>query len=280
MKKYLGIVTFFLICACGNSQRPVRPMPHYDLTKPQVFTMPAELREISGIALMPGSNDSVLAEQDEEGKVYFFKLGDQTARHMKFGAKGDYEDITLHNNRVYLLRSDGTLFAFPLARLRTGGITDVKQFDQLLPKGEYEGMFANGANNKLYVLCKKCAGDKPGKSGGGSVFTIMADGSLSPAGGFSIDVKLVERLSGEKKMNFHPSALAFNGASGEWFILSSVNSMIVLADADFTPKNVYPLNKSFFPQPEGIAFDSLHNLYISNEGGTGSGSILKFAYKK
>src|SRR5690606_31816004 len=31
---------------------------------------------------------------------------------IRFGADGDYEDIAVNNNQVYILRSDGTIFSF------------------------------------------------------------------------------------------------------------------------------------------------------------------------
>jgi hypothetical protein len=56
--------------------------------------------------------------------------------------------------------------------------------------------------------------------------------------------------------------------------------MLVIADANWQVKEVYPLPSSTFVQPEGIAFDGNNNLYISNEGGpTSGGNILKFTYK-
>ncbi|MDB5231427.1 MAG: SdiA-regulated family protein [Chitinophagaceae bacterium] len=279
MRKYTGILIFFLVAACANSQRPARILPHYDLSRPEIFSMPDQLREISGFVILPGSNDSVLAEQDEEGKVYYFKLGDKKPAQIKFGAKGDFEDIALCENTVYLLRSDGQLFSFPLPQTRTGMVKDVKIWNGL-PQGEYEGIFADQKNKKLYVLCKHCAGEKSNRTGGGSVFAIQHDAGITPAGNFRIDIREIEKLSATKKIDFHPSAISRHPSTGEWFILSAVNGMLVVADADWKIKDVYPLSKAVFNQPEGIAFDSLNNLYISNEGGVGAGNILKFAYKK
>jgi hypothetical protein len=280
MKKYSGLIGVFLFSACANSQRPGKSMPHYDLSKPEIFSMSPELREISGIVMVPGSNDSVLAEQDEEGRVYYFRLGDKKVHHVKFGSKGDFEDISIYQNTIYMLRSDGNLFSFPLSQARAGNITDVKSWNRLLPQGEYEGMFADQENKKLYVLCKQCTGEKTSRTGGGSVFNFQNNGNLTPAGHFQIDIGEIEKLSATKKINFHPSAMTRNYSTGEWFILSSVNGMLVVADANWKVKDVYTLDKSIFNQPEGIAFDSLNNLYISNEGGSGAGNILKFSYRK
>lgn len=82
-------------------------------------------------------------------------------------------------------------------------------------------------------------------------------------------------------MQFRPSALAKNPKTNEWYILSSTNKLLVVADANWKVKTVYPLDLSLFLQPEGIAFDNQNNLYISNEGDkTSKGTVLKFNYKK
>ncbi|MEI9955483.1 MAG: hypothetical protein WDM90_04040 [Ferruginibacter sp.] len=47
----------------------------YDFTRPEKFVMPEVLHEISGIAF--SGNDTIYAEQDEEGKVFHFKPGDK-----------------------------------------------------------------------------------------------------------------------------------------------------------------------------------------------------------
>jgi len=279
MKRYIIILFICTLAACANSQKPAKTPPHYNINSPVVFKMPEGLREISGITILPGTN-LFLAEQDEEGKVFYFKLGDTKIAHTKFGAKGDYEDIALHNNRVFMLRSDGTLFSFPVSQLMAGAIKDVKTWAGMLPKGEYEGLYADPYTASMYVLCKHCKDENTSKVGGGYIFSVKADGSLTPNGSFEIDVKEIGKMTGAKKIDFHPSALAKNPVTGEWYIVSSVNQLLVVADKDWRVKDVYPLGRSVFNQPEGIAFDSTGNLYISNEGGDGYGNILKFAFKK
>jgi uncharacterized protein YjiK len=41
-----------------------------------------------------------------------------------------------------------------------------------------------------------------------------------------------------------------------------------------------PLEKDILPQPEGMAFAPDGTLYISSEGGEGSGKIMRFEMKK
>jgi uncharacterized protein YjiK len=150
-----------------------------------------------------------------------------------------------------------------------------------LPTGEYEGLYADEKTNQLYALCKNCNADNTKKSSTGYIFKMAANGAVTQSGQFSINVKDIETQVGKKKAAFHPSALAKNQSTNEWYILSSVNKLIVITDAAFKVKGVYPIRPSLFIQPEGIAFDDQNNLYISNEGDKLTpGTVYKFIYKK
>lgn len=199
----------------------------------------------------------------------------------KFSGPGDFEDVTICNDYVVLLRSDGVLFSFPLSETYHEKADDVQKWENLLPSGEYEGLYSIDSTSELFVLCKKCKGDKAGKSTAGFIFKIDHSGKINSSGEFKIDVKEIAKISGEKKINFHPSALAFNSFTNEWFVLSSVNKLLVITDKTWNIKASYPLNPALFLQPEGIAFDNEHNLYISNEGNAlKQGTVLKFIFKK
>lgn len=269
-----GIITAF---SCTNAQTYTSPKG-YDLTKPTRFNMPDKLREISGIAFYHGKPDSLYAEEDETGRVYYFRLGDKQVNHSTFGKAGDYEDIAILGEQVIMLRSDGVLFTFPFKGLRNPDIGNVQKWKDILPQGEYEGMYANEKEQQLYVLCKHCSDDKTSKSSSGYIFKI-ANGQIRQSGTFSVNVKEIEALMSTKKIAFHPSALAKNQQTNEWYILSSVNKMIVVADNNWKVKSVYPINPGLFIQPEGIAFDNQSNLYISNEGDKITpGTVFKFNY--
>jgi SdiA-regulated len=266
--------------ACTEAAATKNP-PNYDLTKPTVYKMPAVLDEISGIAFNHGNADTLFAEQDEEGKLFYFHLGDAEIKHTKFSKHGDYEDVAICNGQVIMLRSDGIFFTFPLNGIGSKETSNTKELPGLLPVGEYESLYADETINTLYVLCKNCADDKSSQSTSGYVFSINADGQLSLKNQFSVDEKAIAVMTGNKKLKLKPSALARNPLTRQWYILSSVNKMLVILDSQWKPINVYPLNPALFTQPEGIAFDKVANLYISNEKGSGAnGTILKFLYQK
>lgn len=277
----LFICSLVVTSSCESQQQPYTSPPGYHLNNPKSFKMPNVLREISGIAFYKETGDTLYAEQDEEGKVFRFKLGDANVQVTRFGKKGDFEDISAVNNFIIMLRSDGVLFTFPITEIQKKETEKVKIFEDLLPDGEYEGLASEYESNKLYVLCKHCRNEKTNKWGGGTILQIDAAGVLTPAGTFELDIQEIDAISHSRKINFHPSALAQNPLTKEWFILSSVNKILVVADQNWKVKSVYPLNPSLFVQPEGIAFDRQQNLYISNERGLSSAAtILLFAYNK
>ena len=278
----LAVAVVFLIISCKNKEKAIPASPTgYDLNNPVKYKMPEDLTEISGFAFHNGKNDSVYAEQDEEGFLFNLKLGDKKANYTKFGKSGDYEDVAICREQVIMLKSDGTLFTFPFSQVRTKEVTNVQKTKGQLPEGEFEAMCADEKTSLVYVLCKHCADEKTSKSSSGYILKIQADGTLKQTGSFAIDVKEIERLADKKRVPFRPSAIAKNTFTNEWYILSSVNKMLVVADANWKVKNVYPLSVTIFGQPEGMAFDNQRNLYISNEGDQlSAGNILKFSYKK
>jgi len=256
----------------------VLPSPaNYDFNAPEKFTMTESLQEISGIAFNNLKNDTIYAIQDEEGKLFYWQLGSRRISSAKFGKHGDYEDLAILNSVVFVLRSDGTLYSFPLSAKSASSINS-KEWLNLLPKGEYEGLYADAKQNNLYVLCKKCVDDKSSKEVSGYVLKASND-SLTNAGQFAIDVKQIQALTQKKNVKFHPSALTFNLRTNEWFVLSASNKMLVITDESWKVKQIFDLDPTTFLQPEGIAFDSEDNLYISSEGDDlKNGNVLKFKF--
>ncbi|TCD08390.1 SdiA-regulated family protein [Pedobacter frigidisoli] len=242
--------------------------------------MPQNLFEISGIVFHNGDAKEVFAIQDEDGDLFHLGLSDKQSKFTKFGGKGDYEDLTIIKDHVVVLKSNGELHTFPISEINKPEVVDVVKTKDLVPKAEYEGLAADEKTGMVYVLTKDSKPDSKAKSSSIYGLTFSADGSFKASGEFGLSHKDIAKFSGSSKSRFRPSALAKNPSTGEWYVLSSVNKSLVVTTADFKVKAVYPLN-SAFNQPEGIAFDSSNNLYISNEGGTlAAGNILMFKLKK
>ncbi|HEX5151045.1 MAG TPA: SdiA-regulated domain-containing protein [Parafilimonas sp.] len=279
--KYLLQLFLFItaITACSQKASKYTSPAGYKLDEPEKYAMPAVLLEISGITFKDGDNNMLYAEQDEEGKIFYLKPGDAKAQHTKFGKNGDYEDIAICGDKVIVLRSDGNLYAFPFGDMGKPEAADVKEYKNVLPPGEYEGLFCDNKTRQLYALCKNCREADASKAATGYILSVPATGTIEQKGSFSILVKDITAMINDKKIKFQPSALALHPVNNNWYILSSVNKLLVITDENWKVKEVHHLNPSIYAQPEGIAFDKNANLYISNEGGkTSNGNVLKMQY--
>lgn len=266
--------------ACKNPINKYTSPQGYDFSKAEKFNMPSSLLEISGIAFHNGVSDTVYSIQDEDGKLYRQKWDVKKQYHMKYAGRGDYEDLSIFNEMVFILKSNGTIYSFPFAEAVKQESNLVKENKKLVPKAEYEGMYGDSQTNKLYVLCKSCDVDKKMKRVTGYIFDYnVGEDSLNAAGEFNIDLSDLKSFNPKLKTSLKPAALAKHPKTGEWYVLSSTDKLLLITDANWKIKEAHKLNSSTFNQPEGIAFDEQLNLYISNEGDeVTDGNILKFSY--
>jgi SdiA-regulated protein len=283
-KKLIYTLPVFLLIgfyACKPSKPDFTSPAAYDLNHPEKFNMPESLLEISGIAFYKDKSDTVYSIQDEDGRLFRQAWKTKKQKHVVFGSKGDYEDLAILNETIMVLESDGTLYVFPFADATREKVKDIKIYKDILPKGEYESIYANNQTNQVYLLCKNCKNDKKDQTMSGSIFTYNpAKKELIPSGEFSMDLSGMIEQDEILKTGLKASALTRDPHSGEWYILSSVNKVLVVATPDWKVKSVHRLNSSIFNQPEGLAFDNQMNLYISNEGDElSAGNILKFKHK-
>jgi uncharacterized protein YjiK len=260
----------------------------YNLGAPKKYVLSESLREISGITFLKGDADTMYAIEDETGKLYNFHLGSGRFPYHKFGKHGDYEDVTVLNDKEFVvLRSDGSLFVFPVEAVRSARASkdrgeelskSVRAYEHILPAGEYEGLYGD-EGGKLIALCKNCADDDQKKEVSGYVLQYGADGALAITQHFKVEVPEDKLTSIHRNVKFHPSCLARHPLTKEWYIISSVNKALLVLDDRWQLKNIYSLDPVLFKQPEGLAFDKQGNMYISNEGGQGNANVLVFAYQ-
>ena len=268
--------------ACSDNSSPVASPPGYDLKAPQKFIMDEDLTEISGIVFLPGKDDSLYAIEDEDGRLYYFKPGDkQRPAHIKFGKRGDFEDVAVvDGGRMFVvLRSDGSLYTIPAGEIRGGEKpANVGEFPNVLPEGEYEGLYGD-ADGTLYALCKNCKQDD--QKDGVSVYKLSySNGRFDVTSHFTVDVSNINLPKEQRRGKFRPSCLARHPVTHEWYIVSSVNKILLVLDDQWKMRSAYSLKPSLFKQPEGLAFDTKGNMYISNEGGDGNANVLLFKYNQ
>ncbi|QRR03903.1 SdiA-regulated domain-containing protein [Dyadobacter sandarakinus] len=264
-------------CTTENKKQVV--YTDYDLGKSEKFIMPESLSEVSGIAFSGGRSDTVYAIQDEDGSVFRLKWGESNQKHTKFAGKGDYEDLAIVDDTIYVLNSNGTIYAFPESENANGKAAAVTEWKKVLPKGEYEGLAAGSTSGELIVLCKDCRDHDPAHEA--AAYRLRrSGGELRVSGRITVNVDKIRKLSGKSPKEFHPSGLAYQPQLRKWYIISAANKLLVVTNTDWVVSEVFHLNSNKFNQPEGIAFDLGGALYISNEGDDlTSGNILRFNLK-
>lgn len=285
--KYLLIFSIWL--AAASCQSPARKAAAsapsngnfpYSLKPSASFTMPPELKEISGITFLQTRPNTIYAIQDENGILFQYDLAaKKITKESTFAGKGDYEEIAATDDYFYVLKSNGVIHSIPANAKVDAKNTFVNK--KLVPKGEYESLAFSPSLNSLFLLCKDCEVDKNEKTVSGYILSIGAEGKLVLDRPFSVSIEALSAHDKNIKKTFNPSAMAWRQSSNEWYILSSIDLAIVVTDANFNPKSVIPLDRKNFPQPEGIAFDTQENLYISSEAGKEKrGMIFKFNHSR
>ncbi len=104
------------MAGCNSTAKEEKSITGYDLGNPEKFFMPESLLEISGITFYKGKKDTIYAIQDEQGRVFRLPWDVKKQYNTKFGKQGDYEDLAIINEQVLVLKSNGTLFSFPVCR--------------------------------------------------------------------------------------------------------------------------------------------------------------------
>ena len=278
--KLFLLVSISSFLACKPVAKPqANDVAGYDLSKPEKFNMPESLLEISGIAFNNFDPSTVYAIQDEEGRLFSLQWSVKKASSVKFGPRGDYEDLAILNEQVYVLKSSGDIYSFPLDT--TGGDLKKKaqKWDDFLPKAEYESIYADPQEQAIYVLTKS-EGKKKRKTLGFKINVNKDTKDLGTITEFQLDQDTIKTFGYKIKSGLRVSALTRHPKTKEWYILSSAEKLLVIADPNWKVKSAHELDASIFNQPEGIAFDKDLNLYISNEGDEiTNGNILKFASK-
>jgi len=244
-----------------------------ELYAKKTYTLPNELNEISGMTFLSNSQDIAYVVQDEEGIVFTYDLKNgNISSQFEFGPSGDYEEITTDGKYFYVLESNGDIHSFPISMDVDQG--KVATFKGKLEKGEYESMAYDQKNNSLVVICKSCKTDRGNASLSGYVLNVLGQGDLSLKNQFSLDLNNIGNLDPKVKDTLKPSSLSKRNSSEEWYLLSSVDRLLLVLDENFQAKEIQHFKKKQLEQPEGISFNNLGQLFISSEKGKAENAFI------
>ncbi|MEP0546968.1 MAG: SdiA-regulated domain-containing protein [Rhodothermales bacterium] len=244
-----------------------RPAPYRFDQPAAVFTLPPDLREISALTVLDGRH--LGAVEDETGTLYLLDVGTgEIAAVMPFGSPGDYEGVELASGRLFVLRSDGTLFE---VEGWEGGDTRLRTHATGLgPDCDAEGLGYDAARARLLIACKE---DGIGDQKAVYAFDLTRD-TFTPEPAFVIDP---DAVPGRKKLK--PSAVAVHPVTGETVVLSSKRKALVALTPGGTVADVWSIEAAGFEQPEALAFLPNGDLFVASEGDDGPPVLVRFSYE-
>lgn len=278
MNTKLSVAVLFLLMiafACTQKKKGNTTFPPRYSTEPIVLDLEKGMEEISGLHFNSGDN-SLYAICDDKGTLYKLSVTDgKILDKLKFYEGKDIEDLVMVGDSCYVLNSNGNILSFNYK----DSVVREPIMHHIPEKGknEFETLYRDKSPGKLELICKECDRDK--KKENSSFLFDIGSGSYSD-GSIALDVDQILSKSKEKEeKRFKPSAAAIHPVSGELYIISSVNKLLVVASPEGVLKEAYPLDVKLFKQPEGISFTTSGDMLISNESaGKGAATLLYYKY--
>lgn len=242
-----------------------------DNTSVRVFErwdMPSNLTEISGIALV--SPTVFACVQDEVGEIFLYNtVTRRVEKSIRFSGAGDYEGIAVVGTTAWVMRADGLLFE--VENFAGASPTVVEHPTSFTTAQDVEGLCLDEPRKRLLLAVK---GKDPVSKDYRGVYPFdLATKKLLLTPVYKIDA-----ADGKgKNSGVQPSDIELHPRTGELYILDGPASGLLILGPDGVERAHLKFSKRDFPQPEGIAITATGDLYISNEGGKGIGTILKVA---
>lgn len=275
------VVFLFAASTCLTPSPSATSDIPYEIREPDVVhKLPSELKEISGLTTLDTVH--VAAVQDEKGMVYVINVeSGKIVATTRFAGGGDYEALEKVGDEIYVLRSDGDLFVLsadfmgwekrePSRRIKT----------ELSRRNDAEGLSYSAASKTLLILCKEYPGKRLKKRRAAYEYHFgkdeLSEFPVVVVASDSVNARIDERVTYSR---FKPSAIAHHPISGNLYMLSSPNRLLIVLESDGTVKHVGKFKKEYGRQPEGLTFLSDGTMVMASEGAGGRATMALFKLK-
>lgn len=239
------------------------------------WVLPAELKEISGLALT--ANGNLLAHNDEQGRVFVIdpKRGLVVKQFMigKGDLRGDFEAIAVSGADIYMLVSNGTIYKFREGA--DGQSVPYTTIDTKLGREcEFESLAVDPAEGMLILPCKNVA--KRGPSGQLVIYRwSLKGGPLQQPSMLTVPLVLLIGPNGWKSL--HPSDLAIDPSTKNYVMIASQEKALIQITPGGDVVSAGPLPEPS-EQAEGIAITADGILMISDEGNRSLATITLYRW--
>lgn len=240
------------------------------------WIMPAELSEISGIALT--QDGRLLAHGDEIGRIYeidprrgvvlsHFNLGGAAGR-------GDFEAITVAGNSIYIASSNGDLFEFQEGA--PGASVPVRRHDTRLGKEcEFEGAAFEPDSSWILLPCKNVHTKGARDQLVIYKWSTTAGSQQSPA---MLTIPLAQVIANNGWKSLHVSDMTIDPGTGNYVLISAQENALVELTPGGRVVRSGPLPGGKHQQAEGVAITRDNVLMISDEAAKGPAAITLYRW--
>jgi uncharacterized protein YjiK len=264
-----------------SSESSISKFFSYDLNAPNSsFELDPSLREISGLTTSPKA-EKLAAIQDEKGQLFYInKKTGKGDPSVIFAEDGDFEGIEFVGDTLWVVKSKGKLFKLWNLNKTPYDMATFKI--ESLKKANIEGLGYDAKNHRLLLAQK---GEKTDEATARSIFAFdLKNQTPSVSKVFDIGLKDFQAFLSDKKekryqhlvddyihnplakgVEFGPSGVAVQPLSGNIFVISSMNKVLIVLSPQGKLLEMVKLDKNRFVQPEGICFDADGTMYISSE---------------
>ncbi len=250
-----------LLYSCGSGKHSnFEDTDMYDFSNPKIIDLPTDLDEISGIVYYP-KDTSVFAIVDEAGILYKIPLKNpQKFQQWRFAKNKDFEEVVLVDSTFYVLVSNGDIekLSFKGEKVKA---EQFAFFTRKKKKNEFEILYKSPNSNELILICKDCEDDDK-EHLSTYIFSDTAEEKFKV--GPVLDMRAFSQEIGVKK-HLKPSAAAINPITGELYLVSAIQNVVLILSPEGIFKTMVSLDPRIYKQPEGITFTPEGNLIISNE---------------
>jgi hypothetical protein len=289
----IRIIFFFHVLLLQTSSfSQLQPVDNYYPARPERrITLPRALHEISGIAVL--DSQRVACIQDENGIVFIYNIQKGIIeKEIPFAYNGDYEGIAMVHDTIYVLRSDGAIF-----EVISGKEETVNYFVTGIPANNNEGLCYDANGHRLLIGCKSKSSDirysnkklvyafnlLTKKLEPDPVFVLSPSAIRSEA----VRAKVITptRVAGNGKVvpssvKLNTSEIAIHPLTGELYLLSAADHMLFVFRKGGELQSITRLDEFLFNKPEGIAFFKNGDMLVTNEGQSGTPSLILLRMKR
>jgi len=274
-RKVLGIVAIVIVLAAivaFSFSRKIEKDISHELKSEREYTinnkweLPRILEEVSGIYYY--APNKLASVQDEDGTIFIYNLEKkEIEQEIDFAGSGDYEALTVKGKDAYVLRSDGVLFEI---KDFLGTPKTFKYEPELEHFVNFEGLCFSKDLKKLLMITK----DEDVKDGIKNVYSFdLNSKEFDSTVPFKVETE--KGIFKDFKGSFRPSEIEINPKNGEYYVLDGKNPRLLILNSSFKVLRLISLDEDDFEQPEGITFDEMGKLFISNEAGKNNANIIE-----